>query len=258
MEPTAYNITLVMCLLVNAFAGVLLILQSFFQHRHPNYKRALICTGLMLWVFAAGFVLHLVFHWRTDDPVLASALTITYFHICGILISWSHIGLVDPFYPSWRIYVRDVAILALAVPCYWLVADASLSWLRHVGYVVGVGHIVWLCATFYRKYYSMRRSLPEVTTDTHIRHLTKFMVISCHLIVAFGIVGSIVAALTPTEEWPMTLLLGAGAVVFAYIALTLLFYQDVLEPASNAIEDIALMKHSPSYAEFMHKVMNKK
>lgn len=253
MEPTAYNITLVIGIMVNGFAGLLLMLQSFYEGDHPPYRRALGLTALALWIFAIGFWCHLEYHWRTTNPALASALTLTYFHICGMLFSWNHTGLADPFYPTWKICLRDLTLVAIAVPCYWMTDQPVL---RHAAYVVCALHCTWLAITFYRHYYCMRRGQRKVTTDPRIRLRVRFMAVFCHLIVAFGIGGIIVTALTPHVEWPFTLLLGAATLVFSYIAGSLSFYNEVAERVGNAIEDAALVRRSPGYARYMQRVMS--
>lgn len=104
MVPTAYNVVLMIGVMINGYIGLLLLLQSFMEHRHASYRRALMFSGIVLWIYAVGFGLHLHFQWRTVSPALASALTLTYVHMSGVLFSWSHTGLVDPFYPSTKIY----------------------------------------------------------------------------------------------------------------------------------------------------------
>lgn len=253
MEPTAYNVTLVLGVMVNGFAGLLLLLQSFFEHDHPSYRRALVLTGLALWFFGAGFALHVCFHWRTEQPMLASALTLTYFHLGGMLFSWSHIGLVDPFYPSWRIIVRDLFIVACAIPCYW---DLSASMLVHIiAYTVCALHCVLFAATFYSKYYRLRHGLAEVTADGSIRLRIRFMLISCHLIIGFGVGGILVAAFWQDHEWPFTLLMVASSLVFIYIAGSLSVYRDVVEQTGNAIEEVAMSKRDQNYARRIRRSM---
>lgn len=256
MEPTAYNVTLVIGVMVNGFAGLLLLLQSLFEGSHPSYRRALLFSGLVLWLYGAGFACHVYFQWRSSLPVMASALTLTYFHLGGMLFSWSHIGLVDPFYGSWKIYVRDVAIVACAIPCYWLSVGAPA--LRCVGYTICVLHCCLFAATFYMKYFNVRAKLYEVTTDGRIRLRMRFMATSCNLIILFGIGGIIITSLWQQAEWPYTLLMVASSVVFGYIAGSLILYQDVVEDAGNAIEDVALIERDRSYAKFMRRVMHRK
>ena len=254
MVPTAYNIVLMVGVLINGYFGLLLFLQAYMEHRHASYRRALMLSGIVLWIYAVGFWLYLHFQWRTVAPALASALTLTYVHMSGVLFSWSHTGLVDHSYPSAKIYVRDVLILAFAVAGYWL--PDSLAALRIVAYVLCLLHCTWLVFTFYRKYYSMRQNLHRATDDDSISRQVNFIVLSCHMIVAMGIGCIIVTALTPKVEWPFTILLAAGVIVFVYIALTLMMYQDVVEATDSVIEDVTLMKHDPAYARFIDNIID--
>lgn len=253
MEPTAYNITLVVGVMVNGFAGLLLLIQSLFERAHPSYQRALALSGIVLWLYGAGFALHVYFQWRTQMPSLASALTLTYFHLGGMLFSWSHIGLVDPFYSSWKIYVRDLLIAGCAIPCYW--AGTNSIPIHYIGYAICVAHCCFFSLTFYTKYYSIRGKLHEVTTDMRIRRHMRFMAVSCNLIIVFGIGGILITSLWQEEEWPYTLLMVASSIVFGYIAASLILYKDVVESVGNAIEDVALMKRDPSYARFIRRIM---
>lgn len=254
MVPTAYNIVLMVGVLINGYIGLLLILQAFMEHRHTSYRRALMFSGIVLWIYAVGFWLHLHFQWRTLAPAMASALTLTYVHMSAVLFSWGHTGLVDHFYPSVKIYVRDVLILAFAVAGYWL--PDPLAGLRIAAYALCLLHSSWLAITFYRKYYVMRQNLHRVTYDKAISRQVSFIVISCHLIVAMGLGCIAVTSFTPKSEWPFTVLLAAGVIVFVYIALTLMMYQDVVEATDSVIEDVALMRRDPAYARFIDKIID--
>lgn len=258
MQSSALNVTLVIGVMVNGFAGLLLLLQSFYEHDHPTYRRALMFTAIAVWLFAIGFALHIHFHWRAENPMFASALTLTYFHLGGMFFSWSHIGLVDPYYVSWRVCLRDLLIVAVAIPCYWLGTE-SLP-VNIIGYVICTLHCSWFATCFYWKYYHMRSHLPEVTNDPNIRLRTRFIVVSCHLIIGFGIGGIVITSLLSDNrhaEWPFVLLMVASSIVFSYIAATLLAYHEVVEQTGNAIEDVAESKRNPTYAKRIHRAIGR-
>lgn len=256
MEPTAYNVTLVIGVMVNGFAGLLLLLQSFFEGDHPSYRRALVYSAVVQWLFAAGFVLHVHFQWRYDQPLLASALALTYLHLGMAIFSWAYIGLVDPFYHTWKIYVRDLVIVACAVPCNWLTTTDMPT--HYLGYVICGVHCCFLASTFYWKYYHMSEHLAEVSPDPDIRLRTRFIVNSVHFMNGFGLLAILVSALWQDEKWPYTLLMVASSVVFIYLAMMLLLYHDVVEKTGNAIDDVAESQRNPGYARFIRRVMGRK
>jgi hypothetical protein len=64
------------------------------------------------------------------------------------------------------------------------------------------------------------------------------MLLSCHLIIAFGIGSIVFTILLPTAIWPYTVLLCVGGMVFAYIYYSISEYGAVIDYATNVAEDV--------------------
>ena len=65
------------------------------------------------------------------------------------------------------------------------------------------------------------------------------MLLSCHLIIVFGIGSIVVTACLPTAVWPYTLLMAIGILVFVYIFFSINDYGYVIDSTTNATEDVA-------------------
>lgn len=64
------------------------------------------------------------------------------------------------------------------------------------------------------------------------------MLLSCHLIISFGIGSIIITVSVPTLIWPYTVLEVVGILVFVYIFFSLNDYGNFIDSATNATEDV--------------------
>ena len=252
IEQQFYNIILLIAALTNTVMGCSLLLGNSGYHDYYVYRRSRILTAFTFFIFAAGFIAHSQLGWRITWPAGASALSVSYFHMAGVLFGWSHISLLNPNYLTRRVAIRDIAILLLGIVCYWMAANSFLSFLTpHISFLVFFAHALYISYMFYSTLLRVRRltkSLPK--SETNARWWTdenRLMVISfqrsirvsCHLIVIFGLGSIVVTAAFSTQRWPYIVLMALGIAVFCYIYYGLANYGSVIEAGTNATEDVA-------------------
>lgn len=249
MEQQLYNTALLFAAILNVMMAVTLAHNNLLYRDYDVYRRSRLLSALVYLAFAAGYVLHWYFHWRTSWPGAASALSAGYFHAGAVLFGWSHTSLLRPDYLTRRIVVRDLLILTLGIAAYTAAALHPLEF--NLQYAIFFLHAAYIAATFYRTYYHVRRSLKQSTAggqsprwwtdrtkhEVLVRHHS--FAISGHLIIVFGICSIVVTALVPTAVWPYTLLLALGASVFGYIFYSLEVYGNIIEAATSATENIS-------------------
>lgn len=227
----------------------ILVYNNILFSRYKVYLQARQLVALCYVVFAIGFLLHAHFEWRTSWPAAASALSVSYFHIGGVLFGWSHTSLMRPDYLTRRVIARDLIILIIGLAAYWTAAAARLS-ICNLQFSIFFAHASMIVYTFYRTYFQMRRNVMLMPTDGNSPHWWtpevkrtvlnghhSFM-ISCYLIVIFGIGSIVVTAAFPHQTAPYTVLLCMGVAVYCYIFYSLAAYGNVIDAATWAIENV--------------------
>lgn len=266
MEATLYYLALIIAAVVNLMIAIVLVHNNMWFRNYDIYHRSRIFLALNYAIFGIGFLLHAHFSLRTMWPAAASALTISYFHSGGVLFSWSHIPLMRPDYLTRHVVIRDLAILAFGILCYWTGAlvpyyyaagDASLlhsKALSGLPFLIFFFHALYIAYTFYRTYFQVHRGLERMPTGTDAprwwtpetkRTVLDFhhaYVIGCHLIVLFGLGSVALTAAFPRDIWPYTVLSVAGDIVFIYIFYSLVEYGYVIESGTNATEDVEMSR----------------
>lgn len=263
MELQLYYTVLYLAGAINILIALVLIHNNVYYADYDVYRRSRTLVAVNYAIFAVGFFLHAHFCLRFTNPVLASALSIAYFHSGGVLFGWSHISLMRPDYLTRRVVIRDLAILALGLVCYAAVGltslrpavgcaaavpqPLSLPLSLSLSFLIFFAHATYIAYTFYRTYYQVRRSIvhrpaadvpwwtPEKKRTVLNRHHA--FVIGCHLIIIFGLGSIALTASFPHAIWPYTVLTAAGIVVFSYIFYALVEYGAVIDSAAGATED---------------------
>ena len=205
-----------------------LLVNNYAYRHYPVYHRSRVLTAVFFAVFGIGLLLHYHFHWRQTCPPMAMALSLTYFHIAGVAITWSHTSLLNPRYLSRRVVARDVAFLAIGLPAYWLTA---------AGVYIFLLHATLMTYDFYSTYYHLNRHSFPTLGEVGGRAIFRWMLLSCHLIIFFGIGSIVFTYLLPTAIWPYSVLLCVGGLVFIYIYYSISEYGTVIDSATNAVED---------------------
>ena len=205
-----------------------LLVNNYAYRHYPVYHRSRVLTAVFFAVFGIGLLLHYHFHWRQTCPPMAMALSLTYFHIAGVAITWSHTSLLNPRYLSRRVVARDVAFLIIGLPAYWLTT---------VGVYIFLLHATLMTYDFYSTYYHLNRHSFPTLGEVGGRAIFRWMLLSCHLIIFFGIGSIVFTYLLPTAIWPYSVLLCVGGLVFIYIYYSISEYGTVIDSATNAVED---------------------
>lgn len=232
-----YYLTLMVAGFVNLTMSAALFFGNINYRYYNIYRRARILTGIFFAVFGVGFLLHYHFHWRLLWPMGATALSVSYFHIGGVAITWSHTSLLNPNYISLRVVGRDLAFLVIGLFTYWLAAFSHERLVMNCALFLFFVHALLMTVEFYRTYNQVSRRLMEMRLG-NIEAFMRWMLLSCHLIIMFGIGSVAFTALLPTAVWPYTVLLCVGTLVFIYIFYSISEYGLVIDPATNATEDI--------------------
>ena len=258
IEQQFYDLSLLLAGIVNFVMAIVLLYNNFYYRDYVIYLRSRQLTALCLSVFGAGFLLHLYFGWRAFWPIAASALSVSYFHIGGLLLSWSHTSLLNPKYLRRFIVVRDIIALFLCITALWVGVFIDSSLILNVGIGVFLVHVAWMGTDFLYTNYRVRRQFKELpVTDINARWWTptakqniffgqRSMSVACYMIILWGWGSIIMTALIPDSVWPYTVLLCMGCCVFGYIFYTLDNYGMVIEAATNATEDVTLLNESLS------------
>jgi len=241
---------------INLLLAFVLWYNNLWFRNYEVYRRARLLVALCYVVFALGFFLHAHFEWRTTWPAAASALSVSYFHIGGVLFGWSHTSLMRPDYLTRHVVVRDLVILVVGLTGYWTAVANSSLFTLHSSLLIFFLHACFISFTFYRTYFQVRRSLMRMPADEKapawwtpqtkrtVLNGHHSFVISCHFIVLFGIGSMVVTAAFPHQTIPYIVLLCVGIEVFCYIFYSLTEYGDVIEAATYATEDAKFLKRS--------------
>ena len=250
MEQQLYHLTLLLSGTTCIVMAAALSYNNFYYRDYRIYKRSRVLTALTLTTFGIGFLLHLYFGWRTYWPSAATALSVTYFHMGGTMLSWSHASLLNPEYLKRFRVIRDMTALVVNIVTLWTGVFFDISFLTGIGIGIFLTHVTWMSTDFMRTYLRasrLVRELPITKENAHwwtirAQHSTFYgqrsMSIACYLIILFGLGSIIMTALLPHAVWPYSVLLCVGNAVFCYIYYSLDNYGAVIEAATNATEDI--------------------
>ena len=236
MELQIYDLTLLIVGLLNLVMAICLLAKNYAYRHYPVYRRSRCFTAVFFAVFGIGMLLHFHFQWRLSYPLLATALSVSYFHISGVAITWSHTSLLNPRYLSRKVVFRDVAFLAIGLPSYWISATCCPLSTLHYTLLIFLIHCVWMAFDFYTTYFRVSRRLIAMKQGS-VEGFIRWMLRSCHLIIAFGIGSIMFTSFFPVDAWPFTVLLIVGAMVFVYIYYSINEYGLVIDSATNATED---------------------
>ena len=239
MEYQLYNLVLLIVGVLNLAMAVGLLMGNYAYRHYPVYRRSRYFSSVFFAVFGIGMLLHYHFEWRLSYPLLATALSVSYFHISGVAITWSHTSLLNPRYLSPMIMVRDVVFLMVGLPVYWFCATQCTLLTLHYSLLIFLVHAVWMSFDFYTTYFRVSRRLIAMN-QASLEGFMRWMLRSCHFIIAFGIGSIVFTSLFPLDVWPYTVLLCISSFVFVYIYYSISEYGSVVDPATNATEDAAL------------------
>ena len=228
MELALYDLSLLIVGGLDLAMAIGLLVNNYAYRHYPVYHRSRVLTAVFFAVFGIGLLLHYHFHWRQTCPPMAMALSLTYFHIAGVAITWSHTSLLNPRYLSRRVVARDVAFLIIGLPAYWLTT---------AGVYIFLLHATLMTYDFYSTYYHLNRHSFPTLGKVGGRAIFRWMLLSCHLIIFFGIGSIVFTYLLPTAIWPYSVLLCVGGLVFIYIYYSISEYGTVIDSATNAVED---------------------
>ena len=256
MELQLYSTVLMLAAGVNFIIAFALLHNNMWFRTYDVYRRSRTLMALNYAIFAVGFLLHAHYQLRLSSPAMADALTVSYFHSGGVLFGWSHISLMRPNYLTRQVVVRDLSILAFGLVCYWtpFVVGHYSPIVTHLSFLIFFLHATFIACTFYYIYYKVHRSIEQMpaggsvpswwTPDTKRTVLGRYhsFVISCHLIVIFGLGSVALTAAFPSAIWPYIVLSLSGIAVFSYIFYSIVEYGNVIDSATSAAEDVEKSK----------------
>jgi len=220
-EEYYFGVALVVAAVVNFTLASMLLLdaKNSLYAETPRYLRSRRLTSMALMVFGLGFLLHWWFMPHFTNLLVGKALSFSYFHIGGVLLSMSHTGLIDRHYFNKNVVIRDITILLISLCIYWTNAWLASTALTYVGSGLLLLHLGYLTYVFYSRFHSINKHLGSyadyMPNDTDLE--VQWLNYSCHLIVAFGIGGVLCTVVFHDSTWPFTILLLASIIVFAYI-----------------------------------------
>ncbi len=241
MEQQLYHLVLLVSGIVNLIMAFGLVYSSSDYHYYGVYRRSCLLTACSLAFFGIGFLLHDQFGWRFYWHEAATALSVTYFHLGGTFIAWSHTSLLNPNFLKRSVLMRDTAALAASITCLWTGALGGAPLCLSIGIGIFLIHVSLMSIIFLRTYYRISHQLVDMQFGS-VAYFVRWMIRSCYLIITFGLGSIIMTALLPTAVWPYTMLLCIGNFIFIYIYYSIVQYGIVIDDATNATEDVAI-KH---------------
>lgn len=243
-EQQLYQTVLILAGIANVSMALALLHGNISYRDYRVYLVARRLVALGLTIFAIGFFMHAHFQWRYTCPAAASALSVSYFHAGGMLFGWSHTSLLNPTYLTKKVVIRDLLILFSGITAYWTAVAYGVNYsptgallVLHLSFIIFFGHVLLITYTFYRTYYRVRHSLQKLSLGT-IGQFVRWMLLSCHLIIGFGIASIAITACLPNNVLSYTVLLSVGILVFVYIFFSINDYGWIIDSATNATEDI--------------------
>lgn len=89
---------------------------------------------------------------------------------------------------------------------------------------------------FYTTYFRVSRRLIAMKLGS-VEGFMRWMLRSCHLIIAFGLGSIMFTSFFPVDAWPFTVLLIISVLVFVYIYYSINEYGHVIDSATTATKD---------------------
>lgn len=235
-----YSLSLFIGAVVNVLlAGMLLFDHDNFLYYGTRYLRARYLTALSLIVFAVGFFLHWLFLPRYTNPLAASALSLAYFHLGGMLFSMSHTSILDRHYLTRSVVIHDVGVTTISLTIYALSVILGSKALLYIGFALFFLHVFYLTHKFFRSFHRAYALLGNYAneyahdTDRDIR----WLFFSCYVIIFFGIAGIAVTYIFPEDTLPFTILMFIGVIAFTYIYKALDAFGSIAIEAEKNIND---------------------
>ena len=236
-----YQTVLILAGITNLSMAAALLHGNMAYADYTVYRWARRLVALCLTVFAIGFFLHATYQWRFTSPEVSTALSVSYFHVGGVLFGWSHTSLLNPDYLTKKVIFRDLTLLIIGVAAYWSPFYMTQTSINQFTYIIFFFHAGYISYVFYRTYYRVSHSLQALAMGT-IGQFVRWMLLSCHLIIGFGIGSIVLTVCLPNSIWPFTVLLCLGILVFVYIFYSINNYGEVIDSATNATEDLKIKK----------------
>lgn len=220
-----YELAIMSGVSVNLVLAALLLLdpENDYYSSVPRYIKSRRLTACSMLVFGIGFLLHLLFQPRQLGDMEASVLSLTYFHIGGVLFSMSHTELMTGRYLSTRVMLRDSLVALVAVALNWSAVFTGCVHLHQMATVIFLFHMMFLTVQFLHRFqyvYSVLGCYSEHKVNDSDRHL-RFVFFSCYLIIFFGLLGGIEIMFFPGKVWVYMVMMLVSNVVFAYIYISL-------------------------------------
>jgi len=239
MEQQLYHLALLISGFVNLVLAFGLVYSTSDYRYYGIYRRSCLLTACSLAFFGIGFLIHYQFGWRYDWPEGATALSVTYFHLGGTFIAWSHTSLLNPNYLRASVLGRDILALAASITSLWAGAIGATTLYLNIGIAIFLIHVILMSGIFLHTYYRVSFQLMDMRFGS-VAHFVTWMIRSCYLIIFFGLGSIVMTALLPTAIWPYTILLLIGNFIFLYIYYCITQYGTVIDDATNATEDVAM------------------
>ena len=259
-EEYFFSVSLIVAAVVNFVLAFMLLFDSnnYLYTETPRYLRSRRLTGFSLMVIGAGFLLHWWFMPHFTNLLLGKALSFSYFHIGGVLLSMSHTSLIDRHYLNRRVAWRDVMVLLVSLMVYWINAFIGNLTLTYLGSTLFFLHIGYLTYVFYSHFLRIYRQLGSYAdykpNDTD--HEVLWLHYSCHLIIAFGIGGMLCTLVFHDATLPFTILLCLGVFVFTYIYKTLDSFSVVASEAEgNLLQSEEFIQSEDAPQEEKRKIL---
>lgn len=245
MEEQLYHLSLLLAGILNLIMAGALLYGNYYFRYYEIYHRSRLLTALCFAVFGVGFLTHYYYGWRFCWPEAATALSVTYFHLGGMMLSWSHTSLLNPEYLDHYTAIQDLVAAFVCLTFVWTGAIQGSELFLNVGIGIFVLHVAWMSAEFLLTYHRVRHRLLEIRLG-NITGFVRWMLLSCYLIIGFGLGSVIFTAFLPTAVWPYTVLLCVGMAVFTYIFYSISEYGTVIDSTTNATEDVAMKDNTKS------------
>lgn len=226
-----YNALLYISGVSNLIFAVILTIRAYTRKYigHNGYKRACIIASFSIVIFGIGFLLHAVYNPRIFCPPVASALSISYYHICGVLFGLSYLTLMKPRFVTRKSVLINAAVLVAGLIGYWYPLTQTLNpsptW--NLAYLIFLAHTGTLAVLFYL-YFNKIKNKNKTKSISFLVPFINYSSKSSHAFIAMGLGTGLLYAIFPDTVIIYVILMIIAYYLFYYIFKSYYYYSNKL------------------------------
>jgi len=197
---------------------------------HRNYQHTVFVAAIGYVVFGIGFLLHALYQPRIAYPQIATAVSMTYSHIGGVLFGYCYLSLVSERLRSKKFIAISLFALILSLIAYWYPFTHTLKpsprW--QLAYLAFFIQTIAMIILFVIEYFKLRKK--EDKESIKLMELIDSLLVSLYIVATCGIVCSFTYFI-----FPDSLFLLGTVMILAYYAFYII-YRIIINAGHNLID----------------------